>query len=73
MEPIGEQISVHVEPFPSEDECCPKCGADSICYEPHGALIGGNCAACGGIWLPALTFSAPEPIYELPFKLTVAD
>lgn len=73
MEPIGEQFSVHVAPLPAEDECCPKCGADSICYEPHPALIGGNCAACDGIWLPALTFSTPEPIYELPFKITVAD
>jgi hypothetical protein len=65
MKPIGTQISVHVEPVPSEDECCTKCGADSICFEKHPVLIGGNCAACGEVWLPALTFGTPEPIYKL--------
>lgn len=71
MEPIGEQISVHVEPVPPADEVCGKCGADASHFVKHPALIGGNCSACDGIWLPALSFGKPEPIYELPFKLVV--
>lgn len=62
-EVIGEHLSVHVEPHPKDEDACGKCGADSSHYAKHPTLIGGRCTACGGIWLPGMTFGPPEPIY----------
>ena len=70
---IGTEVTVNINQYPAEDEVCDKCGAPSTAYVKHPALKGGRCSACGGIWLPGLSFGPTKPIYADQISATMND
>lgn len=70
---IGEHVRLQFAKYPTKHDTCKECGALHTAYVKHPTLVGGSCAECGHVWLPAVTFSKATPIHDDDIQVTATD